>query len=50
MQSQKVIKVHESEILDAGKSIKLKLSDFTQDARVHVFATKFFQPDYTPLY
>ena len=50
MQSQKVIKVQESEIQDAGKSIKLKLSDFTEDARVHVFATKFFQPDYTPLY
>ena len=29
MQSQKVIKVQESEVQDAGKSIKLKLTDFT---------------------
>ena len=50
VQSQKIIKVQESSVADAGKSIKLKLADFTQDARVHIFATKFFQPDYTTLY
>ena len=50
MQSQKIIKVRESSVDDAGKTIKLQLQDFTKDARVHIFATKFFQPDYTPLY
>ena len=50
MQSQNVIKIAESMIDNNGQRIRLKLADFTKDARVHLFATKFYQPDYNPLY
>ena len=50
MQSQKMIKISESLLQNNKTRLRLRLADFSKDARVHILATKFFQPDYFPLY
>ena len=52
MQSQKMIKIAESSFEKGIQKsrFRVKIADGTKDARVHLFATKFYQPDYTSLY
>jgi len=50
VQSQKIIKIKESELLDDKSMLRVKLADYSKDARVHLIASRFIQPDPSALY
>jgi hypothetical protein len=50
VQSQKIVKIQESQISDDKSVLRLKLADFSKDARVHIIASKFIQPNNSGLY
>jgi len=41
VQSQKMVKIQETEISENKSVLRIKLADFSQDARVHIIASKF---------
>jgi hypothetical protein len=50
VQSQKIVKIQESEISENKTVLRIKLADFSPDARVHIIASKFIQPSNSVLF
>jgi len=48
--SQKILKIKESSIDAKKQKLVVKLADYTPNARVHIFATKFVQPSLDATY
>lgn len=50
VQSQKIVKIQETEISENKSVLRIKLADFSKEARVHIIASKFVQPSVSVLF
>lgn len=45
-----MVKIHETEFSENKSVLRIQLADYSKDARVHIIASKFAQPNNTYLY